>query len=110
MSLPVQIFFNLQNHHSFHSEERLDNLVTWRECFVGLSILLVFALKELSLTPCSDYGLNGRLNTSKLVLDDYMEFDHVQYIIQRGGSVVLVPYALKVSPIEDSLHTDCGMC
>ncbi len=25
-----------------------------------------------------------------------MEFDHVQYIIQRGGSVVLVPYALKV--------------
>ncbi len=44
----------------------------------------------------SDYGLNGRLNTSKLVLDDYMEFDHVQYIIQRGGSVVLVPYALKV--------------
>ena len=48
------------------------------------------------LTVWSDYGLNGRLNTSKLVLDDYMEFDHVQYIIQRGGSVVLVPYALKV--------------
>ena len=31
-----------------------------------------------------------------LVLEDYMEFEHVQYIIQRGGSVVLIPYALKV--------------
>ena len=33
------IFFDLQNHPTFHSEERLANLVRRRECFVGLSIL-----------------------------------------------------------------------
>ena len=38
-SLPAQIFFNLQNHPPFHSEERLVNLVKGRECLVGLSIL-----------------------------------------------------------------------
>ena len=37
-SLTVQIFINLQNHPTFHSEERLVILVSGRECFVGLSI------------------------------------------------------------------------
>ena len=36
-------FLNLQNHPSFLSEERLFNFVRRRECFVGLSILLVYA-------------------------------------------------------------------
>ena len=44
----------------------------------------------------SDYGLSGGNKTTKVVLDDYLNFDHVQYIIQRGGSTVLVPYAAKV--------------
>ena len=35
--------------------------------------------------------------TTKIVLDDYLEFNHTQYIIQRGGSCVLVPFALRVS-------------
>ena len=30
-------FSNLQNHPTFHSEEKLVNLVRGRECFVGLS-------------------------------------------------------------------------
>ena len=35
--LTVQFFFNLQNHPTFLSEERLVNLVRGGECFVGLS-------------------------------------------------------------------------
>ena len=38
--------------------------------------------------------------TTKIVLDDYLEFNHTQYIIQRGGSCVLVPFALRVSSSE----------
>ena len=34
--LTVHIFFNLQNHPTFQTEERLVNLVNGRECFVGL--------------------------------------------------------------------------
>ena len=37
----LQKFYNLQNHPTVHSEERLVNLVRGRECFVGLSLLLV---------------------------------------------------------------------
>ena len=40
--LTIQIFFNLQNHPIFHSKEKLVNIVRGRECFVGLSILLVY--------------------------------------------------------------------
>ena len=40
IDLPVQFFFNLQNHPTCHSGERLVNLEGGRECFVGLSILL----------------------------------------------------------------------
>ena len=45
-SLNVQTFFNLQNQPTFHSEERLVNLVRGRECFVGLSTFLVYAYKK----------------------------------------------------------------
>ena len=38
----VKISFNLQNHPTFYSEERLVNYVRRRECFDGLSILLVY--------------------------------------------------------------------
>ena len=51
---------------------------------------------KLNVLLISDYGLNGVNKTTKVVLDEYLNFDHVQYIIQRGGSTVLVPYALKV--------------
>ena len=37
-----QIVYNLQNQPIFHSEERLVNLAIGRECFVVLSILLVY--------------------------------------------------------------------
>ena len=42
MNVLVHMFFNLQNHPTFHSEERLVNLVIGSECFVGLSKLLVY--------------------------------------------------------------------
>merc|ERR1711892_818277 len=54
---------------------------------------------KLNILLVSDYGLNGVYNTTKVTLDDFMNFDHVQYIIQRGGSCVLVPYALKAGDI-----------
>ena len=41
-SLNVQILYNLQNHPTCHQEERLVSLVRRRECFVGLSLLLVY--------------------------------------------------------------------
>ena len=41
--LTVQLFFNLQNHPTFHSEERLVHLERGREGCIGLSILLVYA-------------------------------------------------------------------
>ena len=52
---------------------------------------------KLNILLLSDYGLNGVDKTTKIVLDDYLEFNHTQYIIQRGGSCVLVPFALRVS-------------
>ena len=41
-ALIIQIFYNLQNQPTFHSEERLVNLARGREFFVGLSISLVY--------------------------------------------------------------------
>mgnify|MGYP001402698661 CR=1 FL=1 len=52
---------------------------------------------KLNILLLSDYGLNGVEKTTKIVLDDYLEFNHTQYIIQRGGSCVLVPFALRVN-------------
>merc|ERR1712038_765033 len=52
---------------------------------------------KLNILLLSDYGLNGVQKTTKIVLDDYLEFNHTQFIIQRGGSCVLVPFALRVS-------------
>ena len=51
---------------------------------------------KLNVLLLSDYGLSGVNKTTKVVLDDFLNFDHVQYIIERGGSTVLVPYAAKV--------------
>ena len=56
---------------------------------------------KLNILLLSDYGLNGVDKTTKIVLDDYLEFNHTQYIIQRGGSCVLVPFALRVSIAEN---------
>ena len=44
----------------------------------------------------SDYGFMDDTATTKLQLEDYVNFDHCQLVLQRGGSVVLVPYAQKV--------------
>ena len=55
---------------------------------------------KLNVLLLSDYGLNGIDRTTKVLLDNYLEFNHTQFIIQRGGSCVLVPYALRVSTIQ----------
>merc|ERR1712106_422775 len=54
---------------------------------------------KLNILLLSDFGLNGINKTTKVVLDDYLEFNHTQYIIQRGGSCILVPYALRAGDI-----------
>merc|ERR1712002_768477 len=54
---------------------------------------------KLNVLLLGDYGLNGINETTKIVLDDYLEFNHTQYIIQRGGSCVLVPFALRAGDI-----------
>merc|ERR1711962_1073696 len=61
-----------------------------------------------------DEVLQGRLSdiknkTTKVVLDDYLNFNHVQYIIQRGGSTVLVPYALKAGDIMAGVGGKLGV-
>jgi len=47
----------------------------------------------------SDYGFMDDTATTKLQLEEYVNFDHCQLVLQRGGSVVLVPYAQKVGDI-----------
>merc|ERR1711962_1997704 len=64
---------------------------------------------KLNVLLLSDYGLNGVNKTTKVVLDDYLNFDHVQYIIQRGGSTVLVPYALKAGDIMAGVGDKLGV-
>ena len=60
---------------------------------------------KLNILLLSDYGLNGINKTTKVVLDDYLEFNHTQFIIQRGGSTILVPFALKVRFTVSSLSS-----
>jgi len=64
---------------------------------------------KLNILLLSDYGLNGVNKTTKVVLDKYLNFDHVQYIIQRGGSTVLVPYALKSGDIMNGVGNKEGV-
>jgi len=64
---------------------------------------------QLNVLLLSDYGLNGVNKTTKVVLDDYLNFNHVQYIIQRGGSTVLVPYALKAGDIMAGVGGKLGV-
>ena len=40
--MTLQIFYNLQNHPTFHAEKRLVNLQRGSECCAGLSLLLVY--------------------------------------------------------------------
>merc|ERR1711981_710842 len=70
-----------------------------------LSILYTDSLKK----TAKKYGLNGVNKTTKVVLDEYLNFDHVQYIIQRGGSTVLVPYALKAGDIMAGVGKKLGV-
>jgi len=64
---------------------------------------------KLNILLISDYGLNGVSNTTKVILDEYLNFDHVQYIIQRGGSCILVPYALKSGDIMRGVGSKKGV-
>jgi len=64
---------------------------------------------KLNVLLLSDYGLSGVNKTTKVVLDDFLNFDHVQYIIERGGSTVLVPYAAKVRDIMAGSGSKLGV-
>merc|ERR1719410_2623576 len=64
---------------------------------------------KLNILLLSDYGLNGVDKTTKVVLDDYLEFNHTQFIIQRGGSCVLVPFALRAGEIMRGVGSKLGV-
>jgi ectonucleotide pyrophosphatase/phosphodiesterase family protein 5 len=64
---------------------------------------------KLNILLVSDYGLNGINRTTKVVLDEFLDFDHVQFIINRGGSTVLVPYALRAGDIMRGVGTKKGV-
>merc|ERR1719340_385423 len=86
-----------------NSKEAIDELAVIDEVLQG-RLSDIKTKKEradlnLNILLLSDYGLNGVDKTTKIVLDDYLEFNHTQYIIQRGGSCVLVPFALRAGDI-----------
>jgi len=64
---------------------------------------------KLNVLLLGDYGLNGINETTKVVLDDYLEFNHTQFIIQRGGSCVLVPFALRAGDIMKGFGNKKGV-
>lgn len=64
---------------------------------------------KLNILLLGDYGLNGVNRTTKVVLDDFVNFNHVQYVIQRGGSTVLVPFALKAGDIMGGVGDKLGV-
>jgi len=64
---------------------------------------------KLNVLLLSDYGLNGINQLTKVVLDDYLEFNHTQFIIQRGGSTVLVPYAHRAGDILKGFGSKLGV-
>merc|ERR1712123_274853 len=64
---------------------------------------------KLNILLLSDYGLNGINTTTKVVLDDYLEFNHTQFIIQRCGSCILVPYALRAGDIMKGFGSKLGV-
>lgn len=63
----------------------------------------------LNLLVLSDYGFMDDTNTTKLVLEEYVNFDHCQMVLQRGGSVVLVPYALQAGDIMHGVGNFSGV-
>merc|ERR1719266_942899 len=86
-----------------NSKEAIDELAVIDEVLQG-RLSDIKTKKErsdlkLNILLLSDYGLNGVDKTTKVVLDDYLEFNHTQFIIQRGGSCVLVPFALRAGDI-----------
>jgi len=89
--------------HGPNSKEVMDELAVIDEVLQGrlsdIKTKKERADLKLNILLLSDYGLNGVEKTTKIVLDDYLEFNHTQYIIQRGGSCVLVPFALRAGDI-----------
>ena len=73
------IFFNLQNHPTFHSEERLVNLVRGRECFVGLSILLVYTVAAHISNIDAELGVLVRSNLGVANVRVYDIFIFLEY-------------------------------
>ena len=72
-NIEVQIYYNLQNHPTFHSDERMVILVRSREHFVGLSSYYFMSFYNLTLYPSEECGpsnesrtFNSRENTLTL--------------------------------------------
>merc|ERR1712079_845050 len=96
-----------------NSKEAIDELAVIDEVLQGrlsdINTKKERADLKLNVLLLSDYGLNGINRTTKVVLDDYLEFNHTQFIIQRGGSTVLVPYALRAGDIMKGVGKKLGV-
>merc|ERR1711988_1304637 len=99
--------------HGPNSKEVMDELAVIDEVLQGrlsdIKTKKERADLKLNILLLSDYGLNGVEKTTKIVLDDYLEFNHTQYIIQRGGSCVLVPFALRAGDIMRGVGNKLGV-
>ena len=76
-TLTVHIFYNLQNHPTFLSDERLVNWARGRECFVGLSVLIVYGLHLI---------YSGVLSILVVVIDGIL----LRFATRPGGEFFLV--------------------
>merc|ERR1711988_1550507 len=96
-----------------NSKEAIDELAVIDEVLQGrlpdIKTKKERADLKLNILLLSDYGLNGVEKTNKVVLDDYLEFNHTQFIIQRGGSCVLVPFALRAGEIMRGVGNKLGV-
>jgi len=96
-----------------NSKEAIDELAVIDEVLQGrlsdIKTKKERADLKLNILLLSDYGLNGVDKTTKVVLDDYLEFNHTQFIIQRGGSCVLVPFALRAGEIMRGVGSKLGV-
>ena len=62
------MFYNLQNHPTFHSEQRVVNLERRRECFVGLSVLLDSDIGPVGGVVLHDSQVENRIFCRLLIL------------------------------------------
>ena len=101
--MTVNTYFNLQNHPTFHSKERLVNLAKGRECFLGLYILLVYAtgyLGRVMFIIIISITLLPRaimvLVSSRVLVVEYPMYEYILTLLPRAIMVLMSSRVLVV--------------